>query len=228
VPSAPYCSIPAAAQAYSLNLAAVPSGPLGYLTAWPTGETQPVVASLNAITGTVTANAAIVQAGTGGSITVFASNATDLVIDINGYFAPTVPGGTSLYVVPPCRVLDTPAPPANGELDLSVSGSACAPPAAAAAYVLNATVVPQVSFGYLTLWAQGQSQPYVSTLNAIDGWVTSNMAIVPDASGWISTFRSNAAGLVLDIFGYFLPSDYFSVLEANTAPVAPGNSMAGV
>jgi len=29
-----------------------------------------------------------VPAGTGGAISVFASNATDLLIDINGYFAP--------------------------------------------------------------------------------------------------------------------------------------------
>ena len=47
-------------------------------------------------------------AGTGGDIDVFPSNDTDLVIDINGYFA--APGGQnalSLYPVAPCRVLDT-------------------------------------------------------------------------------------------------------------------------
>jgi hypothetical protein len=34
------------------------------------------------------ANAAIVPAGTGGAINAFASNATQLILDINGYFAP--------------------------------------------------------------------------------------------------------------------------------------------
>jgi hypothetical protein len=91
------CSLPATAQAYSLNLAAVPGGPLGYLTAWPTGQTMPLAASLNALTGTVTANADIVRAGTAGSIDVYASNATNLVIDINGYFAPMGTGGLSLF-----------------------------------------------------------------------------------------------------------------------------------
>jgi hypothetical protein len=33
------------------------------------------------------ANAAIVPAGTNGAISVFATDATDLVIDVNGYFA---------------------------------------------------------------------------------------------------------------------------------------------
>ena len=36
----------------------------------------------------VIANAAIVAGGTNGSITVLAGNPTDLIIDINGYFAP--------------------------------------------------------------------------------------------------------------------------------------------
>jgi hypothetical protein len=36
------CGVPASAQAYSLNLAVVPNGPLGYLTAWPSGKPQPL------------------------------------------------------------------------------------------------------------------------------------------------------------------------------------------
>jgi hypothetical protein len=42
---------------------------------------------LNDPLGTVVANAVIVSAGTGGSVDVYASNTTDLVIDINGYYA---------------------------------------------------------------------------------------------------------------------------------------------
>ena len=80
------------------------------MTPWATGQTQPVVASLNAPTGTVTANAAIVPAGTGGDIDIFASNTTHMVIDINGYFAPIATGGLSLYNVDPCRVVDTRLP----------------------------------------------------------------------------------------------------------------------
>src|SRR5205085_2256327 len=105
------CNIPASAQAYSLNFAAIPKGPLGYLTAWASGRSQPVVASLNAMAGVVTANAAIVPAGRSGAIDVFASNATDLVIDIDGYFAPMAAGGLSLYATTPFRALDSRQPP---------------------------------------------------------------------------------------------------------------------
>src|SRR5271167_4374699 len=154
------CNIPPSAQVYSLNFTAVPHGPLGYLTVWPAGQQQPVVSTLNALTGTVTANAAIVPAGTGGDIDVFASNDTDLVIDVNGYFAPPAKGGLSLYSVAPCRVLDTRN--GNGQfvgtIVVDVVNSVCGPPSLAQAYVFNATVVPPGPLGYLTLWADGQTQ----------------------------------------------------------------------
>ena len=202
------CNIPATARAYSLSLAAVPSGPLGFITAWPTGQGQPVVASLNDVTGTVTANAAIVPAGAGGSIDIFASNGTNLVIDINGYFAPMATGGLSLYNVTPCRELDTrqPAgsPPFSGKLDTVISGN-CGVPSTAQGFVMNATVVPPAALGFLTLWPQSQTQPVASTLNALDAAITSNLAIVPTVNGSISSFASNPTHLILDIFGYFAP-----------------------
>jgi hypothetical protein len=71
--------------------------------------------------------------------------------------------------------------------------------------VLNATVVPQGALGYLTLWPQGAAQPFVSTLNAEDGTVTSNMAIVPTTNGSISAFATDSTHLVLDISAYFAP-----------------------
>ena len=101
------CNIPSTAVAYSLNFAVVPRGPLGYMTVWPTGEPRPTVSTLNDIPGQIIANAAIVGAGTGGEVSVYPSNDTDLVIDINGYFAAAGPGGLSLYGVSPCRVIDT-------------------------------------------------------------------------------------------------------------------------
>ena len=203
------------AQAYSLNITAIPHGSLGYLTVWPRGVQMPVVSTLNAGTGTVVANAAIVPAGTGGSgdIEVYPYGAdTDLLIDINGYFAPASSGQSplSLYAFAPCRVLDTrqSGGPFSGEppLVVNVTGSSCQAPAAAQAYVMNATVVPVHTLGYLTLWADLTQQPMVSTLNAYDGAVTSNMAIVPAGiDGKIDAYASDPTQLILDISSYFAP-----------------------
>jgi alpha-tubulin suppressor-like RCC1 family protein len=203
------CGVPSTSVAYSLNFTVVPHGSLGYITTWPTGGPQPLVSTLNAITGQITANAAIVPAGSSGQIDVFATDATDLVIDINGYFAPSGAGGLSLYNVSPCRVLDTRyptgEPPFSGTEGVSVAGSLCALPGNAQAYVFGATVVPAGSLGYLTLWPEGLSQPLVSTLNALDGTVTSNMALVPTSDGAIDAFAANPTQLILDISGYFAP-----------------------
>jgi hypothetical protein len=161
------------------------------------------------VTGTVTANSAIVPAGTNGDVSVFVTNNADVIIDVNGYFAPPGTGGLSLYALTPCRVLDTRNSPGRaasaGAIDISVMLSGCGAPAAAQSYVLNATVVPPGALGFLTLWPQGTTQPLVSTLNAIDGSVTSNLAIVPTTNGLISSFASNPVHLVLDISGYFAP-----------------------
>jgi hypothetical protein len=85
------CLIPQSAQAFSFNVTVVPAagGPVNYVTLWPDGSPQPVVSTLNDSQGMIVANAAIVPAGTDGGISVFNSGpaTTDVVIDINGYFA---------------------------------------------------------------------------------------------------------------------------------------------
>ena len=205
------CNIPINAQGYSLNFTAIPRPKLGYLTVWPAGQTQPVVSTLNAATGVVTANAAIVPAGAQGAISVYVTDNTDLAIDIDGYFAPpnSGPDPLFLYTLPPCRVVDTRhggGGTFSGMIPVSVLASPCGVPSAEA-YVLNATVIPFGGhpLGYLSLWPDAEGQPLVSTLNAVDGAVTSNMAVVPTLNGSIDAFATSPTDMALDIFSYFAP-----------------------
>lgn len=205
------CNIPPSAQAYSLNFTVVPwqGKPLTYLSAWAAGANQPLVSTLNNPTATIVANAAIVPAGEGGAIAVYPSQDTDLVADINGYFAPPGQGGLSLYTSAPCRVLDTRSnggafhgqrnPPVN------VAAGPCGIPNGAGAYIFNATVVPSGPLSYLTLWPDGQGQPQVSTLNATDGITASNMAVLPVQNGKIDAYASGTTQLILDLSTYFAP-----------------------
>jgi uncharacterized repeat protein (TIGR01451 family) len=209
------CSIPTTAKAYSLNVTVVPHGFLDYLTLWPTGTAQPFVSTLNAYDGQVTANAAIVPAGTSGNINAFATNDTDLILDINGYFLDTtLNSALTFYPLAPCRVADTRNPngPLGGPIltggvarSFPIKSSSCNIPMNAQAYVLNATVVPSGFLDYLTLWPTGVTRPFVSTLNAYDGQVTANMAIVPGdpTSGSIDAYATQNTHLILDITGYF-------------------------
>ena len=201
------CSVPPTAKAYAINYTAVPKGTLGYLSTWPGDKPQPLVSTLNSWTGTVVANAAIVPAGQDGSINVYASNATDLVMDITGYFAPEAPGGESFYALQPCRVFDSrknDGVPLTAKTSITLSNS-CGVPSDAQAAVLNATVVPSDTLGFLTLWQAGQSMPSASILNSWDGDVTSNMGIIPMDAGALDLFGSNPTHVILDVLGYFAP-----------------------
>jgi YVTN family beta-propeller protein len=205
------CQIPANALAYSMNLTVTPvdGQPLGYLTVWPAGSQQPVVSTLNNPTATILANAAIVPAGTGGAIAVYADQNTNLIGDINGYFALPGANGLSLYPLAPCRVIDTRSSggafSGQRKTPVDVAGSPCGMPATAQEYVFNATVVPIGSLGYLTLWADGDPMPGVSTLNATDGMVASNMAIIGNVDGATDAYAYGTTQLILDIASYFAP-----------------------
>lgn len=85
----PTCTgIPAGVDGYSLNFTVTATDGPGFLAAYPTGTPFPGVSTLNYTAANQTvANAAIVPAGTGGSIHVDAGvSGTHVIIDINGYF----------------------------------------------------------------------------------------------------------------------------------------------
>ena len=201
------CNVPAGAEAYSLNFTVLPRAGLGYLATWPSGQSQPLVSTLNA-THAVTSNAAVVPAGANGAINVYASDATDVILDINGYFGSVSSGALSFYAQTPCRVLDTRASSIIPGAVIGKAGpigtGACSVPTGVQALVLNATVVPNAGLGYLSLWPDGQTRPVVSTLNS-DGSVNSNLAIVPLQAGAFDLFASDWTQVIFDLNGYFAP-----------------------
>ena len=215
VPSSP-CGIPSTASAYSLNFTAIPPGPLGNLTTWPTGQSIPNVSTLNDSLGTIVANAAIVPAGTSGAINVFVTQTSDVLFDVNGYFAPPLSSGLQFYPVTPCRIADTRAgagfpspfgPPsitAGSTRTFNIPASSCGIPATVSAYSLNFTVIPPGPLGNLTTWPAGQSIPNVSTLNDSLGTIVANAAIVPAGTGGaINVFVTQTTDVLFDINGYF-------------------------
>jgi hypothetical protein len=235
---APCGVIPSSAEAYSFNLAVVPhaGGAVDYVTLWPSGSTKPFVSSLDDPEGLIIANAALVPAGTSsGGVSVYNAgpSTTDVVIDMNGYFA--APALLQFYPVSPCRLVDTrgaaagfngiepfsgPSIPAAGTLTIPVqsaieasTNTTPAPcgviPSSAQAYSVNLTVVPHSSeaVDYVTLWPSGSAKPFVATLNDPAGLIVSNAAIVPAGSptGGISVYNSGpgATDVIIDMNGYF-------------------------
>ena len=227
------CNIPPNAAAYSLNVTAVPIGgaPVSYVTVWPSSQAQPGTSVLNAPTGTTVANAAVMSTGGGaGDISVFSADNTNVLIDINGYFALPGDGGLALYTLTPCRVLDTRSSGGafTGQIDVDVqdAGVPCGLPPFSSfgieSYVLNATVLPSAGLGYFPIWPTGTPLPLPSNLYALDGAVTSNMALAfslgafdgnkgkgkvqqgqPSDAGFVSAFASSPTNLIFDLFGFF-------------------------
>jgi len=208
------CGIPAAAKVYSINVTVVPSGFLGYVTAYPQGQPQPNTSTLNSLDGTVLANHAIVAAGApNGGVSFYANNTTNLVVDVDGYFAPPGTGGLNFYIVPPCRIVDTrfgtgslggPSINSGTMRSFPLPTSACGLPSTAGAYSLNVTAVPAGFLGYITAFPTGATQPNASTLNDSKGIVVANAAIIPaGVSGAVSIYVMNQTNIILDTNGYF-------------------------
>ena len=224
---APCGVIPSTAQAYSFNLTVVPAagGAVDYVSLWPAGSTQPFVSTLDDPEGLIVSNAAIVPAGTPtGGISVYndGPSTTDVIIDMNGYFAPPSTG-LQFYPVAPCRLVDTrgeaagfngiapfsgPSIPGKGTITIPVQSATEASadtepapcgviPSAAKAYSFNLTVVPAAggAVDYVSLWPSGSTQPFVSTLDDPEGLIVSNAAIVPAGtpSGGVSVFNDGPA-----------------------------------
>jgi len=211
------CGVPAAALAYSLNIAALPHAPLGFLTVWPAGVALPLVGTLGSPTGQNVSNAALVPAGTSGAIDLFANANTDVIIDINGYLGPAnLPQALALYLTTPCRVADTrtgsvfsgafgaPSLSADVARTLPMPSSACGLPDTALGYSLNIGAFPRAPLGFLTVWPAGASLPLVGTLGSPGGLVVSNAALVPAGTAAAVNLYANAVtDVVVDVNGYF-------------------------
>jgi DNA-binding beta-propeller fold protein YncE len=216
------CASLATAAAFSLNVTLIPQdhNPVGYLTIWPASQIQPVVSTMNSPDGRTKANAAIVPAGVGGAVSVFVKNTADVVLDLDGYFAPPTSQTLQFYPLTPCRVADTRStdyPQGLGAPHLSggtprdfpvLNNTTCIPAGInAVAYSFNLTAIAYQGqpIGYLEVWPTGNepAKP-VSTLNNPTGTNVANAAIVPAGTGGdITFFASGNTDLAVDVNGYF-------------------------
>ena len=214
------CNVPITALAYSFNVTVIPQGKLGMMI-FPSGAGFPLVGTINSSDGNIVSNAAIVPAGNGGAISVFANNKTDVMIDINGYFGPPGPQGLAFYPMTPCRIADTRSAGGSGKTgafgppsvssgstrDFPVPASSCNVPGAAQAYSLNVTALPKAKLS-LTVWPGQTALPQATgTVNTPDGRIVNNGAIVPAGTdGSVNVFATATTDVVIDINGYFAPA----------------------
>ncbi|MCU1394286.1 MAG: hypothetical protein JWM34_2714 [Ilumatobacteraceae bacterium] len=197
--------------AVSLNVTAVGPTAAGYVTVYPCG-TRPTASNVNYTTGRTVANAVIAPVAADGSICIYSQAPTDLVADVNGWFA----ASAGFIAVTPVRVFDTRAGEAQGsvtvtkhpyggvsELQVKVVGTRGVPASGVGAVSLNLTAVGPVAAGYVTVYPCG-TRPTASSLNAAAGQTVANAVITPvSADGSICIYAQSNVDLVADVNGWF-------------------------
>jgi hypothetical protein len=79
-------AVPANASTVVLNVTATDVRGSGFVTVWPCGSSQPLASNLNVVAGQTVPNAVVAGLGSGGTVCLFTSAATHLVVDVTGYF----------------------------------------------------------------------------------------------------------------------------------------------
>ena len=197
----------------------------GYITAYPTGSTRPVVSNLNFAASQTIPNLVTVKVGTGGQVTLFngqfnATKTAHLIADVAGYYlagTPTQPG--AFVALSPSRILDTrnatgvpgtTPRPGQSEVGLQVTGAGGIPVSGVGAVVLNVTVTQPTWEGYITAYPTGSARPVVSNLNFAANQTIPNLVTVKvGAGGQVTLFNGQFAPdktlhMIADVAGYFL------------------------
>jgi hypothetical protein len=209
--------VPSDATAVALNLTVTDTTSASYLSVYPTAGTRPSVSTLNWVPGETVANSAIVPVGSDGKVSLYNhTGRTDVVVDLEGYFAPEQPGsGAGAYVpLAPSRIADTRSDSGSpdsggtlgpsGTLNVQVTGQGGVPTGAAAA-ILNVTATDTTAGSYLTVYPEGLAQPTASNLNWTPGETVANRVLAPlSSSGQVSIYNDTGrADVVVDVDGYF-------------------------
>ena len=219
--------VPAAATAVSLVVTAAGPSSGGYLTVWPDGQAKPASSNVNFVRGRSSADSVMVEVGSGGKVGVYnsASAATNVVIDVNGYFGAT---GKAFTPSSPIRICDTRTVGEaggvgdvasgastrcanSGEIDTPASpvvvnvGGVGGVPGSASMGVFNVTVTDAPASGFLTVWPGG-SAPLTTTsdLNWTQGEVVANQVTSAlSSTGTMEIHASSKAQVIVDVAGWY-------------------------
>jgi hypothetical protein len=202
-------------RAATMNVTVTGATEGGFITVFPCDRPRPWASNVNFDPAEPTvANLATSRVSTAGQVCFYASTATDLVVDIQGYFSDRP--AAVFTAVSPVRVLDTrdgtgmddsrPARLADGTvIELAVAGPNGVP-ADAKAVLLNVTITEAAGRGFVTAWPCGRPRPWASFLNYVRGvdragltpvrvgddgkvclFVHASTEVVADLNGWYAT-----------------------------------------
>ncbi|MEM9746195.1 MAG: hypothetical protein AAF945_05835 [Actinomycetota bacterium] len=225
--------IPAGAQAnrpddviaVAVTVTMVRPSATGFVQVFPTGLDGPGATSNANVSrpGGLAANLAVSPVGDGGSISVFTSARSDLLVDVVGYFvdsesdaadaAGRLESRSAIRVFdsrPNSAVNSSGAKPGAGSItriDLTAEDSGL--PVTATAAVVNVTATQPSAPGFIQAAAGGTLAPGASSISNLEaGDTKAGLTIVPIADdGSIDVYTLGGAHLIVDLTGWFVGGD---------------------
>ncbi len=215
---------PVGARAALVNVTVTQNAGWGFVQAWPPRTRRPSTSVVNVVTPREdVANTAVVQLDAAGRFVLQSTTATDLIVDVLGWFTET--GGPTaagrLVPVDPFRLVDT-RQPAGQPLDsgstnpysgprerrsIPVAGQVGLPAASAisgVAVIVTALAPSLPQSGFATVHPGGTAAPIASNVNTSGGGdIRANLAIVPlGGDGSLTITSERVEHLIVDVVGY--------------------------
>ncbi len=210
--------VDAGAVAVALNVTVVSPSGAGYVSVYPCADGRPAQGSnVNFVAGDVAPNAVLSKVDGNGEVCVWSQKATDIVVDVNGYFE----AGSGFEALKPARLVETRVGPtektvdglfeaggrvsAGGVLKFKVAGRGGVD-AAAVAVALNVTVVSPSGAGYVSVYPCADGRPAQgSNVNYVTGDIAPNAVLSKvDDNGEVCVWSQKATDLVVDVNGFFV------------------------
>jgi len=210
-------SIPTAATAVAINLTAFGETSSGFIEAYQTGTTQPVLTSMSYGTADIASMAADVSIGSTGKISIYNTGAaTNIIGDISGYYTNTTTG-QKYHAVNPTRLVDTRtgiggttgAITADGTYTITQATTQQITTATTPTLVTMLTATAQTAPGNLIAYPYGTTRPGTSNLNWSGTLNVANLALTPTSTNSQITLYNESTGtthIVIDSSGYFATS----------------------
>nr|MDT0663207.1 hypothetical protein [Micromonospora sp. DSM 115978] len=217
--------VPAGAAAAFLSITTVGATQQGYLQAHPAGAT-PTGSTMDFASGATSVGTAV-KLSTDGRITFRSVGAaTNVVVDVLGYYSADPTRGAGLRTRPAARILSTVPSghpiPANAVVDVQVGGLRGLPTRGIAGAVLGLTTVNPSAAGYLRAWPLGEPEPTTSVHNFPAGTSRASLVVIKAGTDGKVRIRNTSGAplhLIADLQGWYedpIPS----------VPVAPNSRVA--
>ena len=203
--------LPSAAEAVSLSVTVVNPVAAGFVTVYPCQTGRPLASSLNYRASQTVANQTIVSLDSADEVCLSASQTTDVVVDVLGWFGGVT--GSQLAALPPARLLDTRGPvggrpgvvPSTGTVAVDVFGAGGVPAGSTpTAVVVNLTSTGAAGEGFLVAYACDAPRPSTSNLNTGAGRdVAAHAVVAVSADGHVCIYSNVSTNVVVDIAGWY-------------------------